>query len=341
MCFNGGKNPKKPSDGGAVTPCPCSVNIDTRPVVVCVCPDCTKTDGLAAVGAPSGGTFAWTTADDSIATVSGSGDSATVTGVAAGVTTVTVEYTCAGGSSSCTASVSVTVVKIELELKNSETIVASPENEDYDTEKAAAGTDKLGPLPMGQGRADAPFKDNSYISPLMVIGTISPAAAAGLTFRWKRLLTRRSWFIRKDPSADKWKVTQDARRGFPDDDTGDDAFNDPTPSANMKIYIYDNSGDYFPSNPLNKVGDYIYHEKDFTYRVDLSRRGSWITCAQFHVGQKIIAKRKATTGRVADDWDGVENSTAVRTLSVDVTEAKVRSIVGGSWPIEIDAGANH
>jgi hypothetical protein len=30
----------------------------------------------------------------------------------------------------------------------------------------------------------------------------------------------------------------------------------------------------------------------------------------------------------------------VRTFTAQVTEAKVRAIVGGSWPIEIDAHAN-
>jgi hypothetical protein len=177
----------------------------------------------------------------------------------------------------------------------------------------------------------------------MMIGTVSPDAAKSLTYRWKRLLNGQSWFIRKDPGANKWKVTNDSRQGTaagPEDDTGAGVFNDPTPSATNKIYIYDDPGDYYPNNPLNRVGDYAYYEKDFVYRVDLSRRGSWITCAQTHVGQKTLAKRKATTGRVADDWDGLENSTAIRTLDYKITEAKVRAIVGGNWPIEIDANAN-
>lgn len=59
-----------------------------------------------------------------------------------------------------------------------------------------------------------------------------------------------------------------------------------------------------------------------------------------NVGQKTIAKRKATTGYVPDDWEGIENSNAERILGCTISEAEVREMVGGDLPIEIDPGAN-
>lgn len=332
------------SDGGACIdggspPC-CQVTLSPNPLFVCAgCTGGGQTDIVKATGSPGGGTFAWSSDDSSIAAVAGTGDVVTVSGVAPAVTRITVSYNVNGHT--CSASVPVTAVRVVLELKNTGKIVPTPENSTYAADKSAAdGIDDLGALPMGKGRGDAPFKNNSNISPLMVIGTVSPVAAVGLTYRWKRLINSRKWFIRKDPGADKWKVTQASRQGFPSDDTGSGVFNNPVPNANRKIYIYDNSGSFVPSDALNKIGDYIFHEKDFIYRVERDRRGSSIICAEFHIGQKIVTKRKAATGRVSDDWDGLENSTAVRTFTAQVTEAKVRAIVGGSWPIEIDAHAN-
>jgi len=316
----------------------CTVTLSPKPLVVCVCGSCYQTEVLTATGSPAGGTYTWQSSDSSIATATGSGNTATVKGVAPGVATITVTYN-APGCGPCTDTVKITVIKIDLELKTTGTIVAAPENEDYADEKAAAGgVDTLGPLPMGQGRGD--FPGQAYTCPIMVIGTISPASAVSETFRWKRLLTRRSWNIRKNAAGTGWDVTQRTRRGFPDDDTGADSFNDPTPSATRKIYIYDDSALLPGSVAADKVGDFIYEEKDFTYRVDVTVRGSWRTCAEKHYGQSIKVKRKATTGTTASDWDGLENSFAERTLSATIDEAKVRGIVAGALPITIDAHAN-
>lgn len=344
MCLTGCS---KPSGSGAdagsptagtSTPCPsCKVTINPRPLVTCVCVGVNQTEGVTATVSSLGGNFSWTSSNPSVATVSGGGSSGTVRGVTAGTVSIMVTYNISGCT--CTDTVPLTVVRIDLELKNTGTIVSAPENEDYATDKAAAGgVDTLGPLPMGQGRGDFPGK--AYSSPLMVIGTVSPAVASSLTFRWKRFISRRSWNIRKDVGGTKWVVTQRTRRGFPDDDTGADAFNDPTPSANRKIYIYDNSALLPQNNPLDKVGDFIYEEKAFIYRVERNLRGTWLTCAEMNVGQIIIVKRKAVTGTLTSDWEGIENSTAVHTLSALVTDAKVRGIVGGSLPIQVDAHAN-
>jgi len=278
-------------DGGS--PACCQVTLSPNPLFVCAgCAGGGQVDIVKATGSPGGGTFTWSSDDSSIATVAGAGSAVTVSGVAPGVTKITVSYSVSGHT--CSASVPVTAVRVDLELKNTGKIVPVSENSTYPIDKiAAGGTDDLGPLPMGQGRGDAPFKGNSYVSPLMVIGTVSAGAAAGLTYRWKRLLNARKWFVRKDPSADKWKVTQASRAGFPSDDTGDGRFNNPVPNSNRKIYIYDPTGSYIPNDALDKIGDYIFQEKDFIYRVERDRRGDWIICAEFHVGQKIIARRKA------------------------------------------------
>jgi hypothetical protein len=344
MCSCGGNRPRNPSGGSStqpatpLVPCEtCTVTQSPKPLVVCVCGSCYQTEAVTAAGSPGGGTYTWQSSNPAFATVTGSGSTANVTGVAPGVATITVTYNAAGCS--CIDTVNITVVKITLELKNSGTIVASPENEDYATEMASAGgVDTLGPLPMGQGRQD--FPDQAYTCPIMVIGTVTPAVAVSQTFRWKRLISRRSWNIRKNAAGTGWNVTQRTRRGFPDDDTGGNSFNDPTPSATRKIYMYDCSALVPGNQAADRVGDFIYEEKDFTYRVDIEVRGTWHTCAEKHYGQAIKVRRIATTGTTATDWAGVENSFAELTLSATINEAKVRGIVGGALPITIDPGAN-
>jgi hypothetical protein len=232
---------------------------------------------------------------------------------------------------------------VELELKNTGTIVASPENEDYDSEKkSAGGTDQIGPLPMGQGRGE--FPGLAYTSPIMVIGNVSPKPIpTDVEFRWKRMITRRSWFILKNAAGTEWYVTQRTRR-VNEDDTGGDAFNDPTPSLALgKIYIYDCSALLPASGAASvKVGDYIREEKAFRYSVEYRvNGGAWSECASKNVGQIIRVSRKATTGTVVDDWEGLENSNAERLLDALIDEADIRGTVGGTLPIIIDVNANN
>jgi hypothetical protein len=268
--------------------------------------------------------------------VAGSGTSATVSGAGPGVTTIRVDYSPTGCT--CFHTVKVTAVKVLLQLRTSGTISADNPKK-ANCKASAGGVDTLGPLPMGDGRAD--FPNLAYTSPCEVVATVSPPAATSLTFRWKRLISRRSWNIRRNAANTRWTVTQRSRRGFPDDDTGADAFNSATPNSSRKMFIYDCSALLPGTAAADKAGDFIYEEKDFTYRVERQHRGSWITCAEFRAGQRIIVRRTATTGVVKNDWTGVENAFAVRTLSATVTEAEVRGIVGGTDPIDIDANANN
>lgn len=345
--MSGGRTTTSPTSGsgasptGAATTCPtCNVTISPTPLVVCAgCTGGTQTETPTASASPAGGTHAWSSASAATATVTGSGASVTVRGVAPGDTTVRDDYT-ASGSCPCHAVVPVKAVQVILVLRNSGKVTAAPENSTHDADVAASGgVDDLGPLPMGQGRGD--FPGAAYTSPLEVVATVSPSGASGVSFRWKRLITRRSWNLRHDAANARWTVTQRSRRGFPDDDTGDASFNNAVPNANRRMYIYDDSA-LLPGNvAADRVGDFLHEQKDFTYRLERDNRGTWVPCAEFHVGQVITVRRIATTGVTATDWSGVENSTAVRTVSATIDEAKVRAIVGGTDAITIVATANN
>jgi hypothetical protein len=318
---------------------PCTVQITPTPLVVCAgCTGGTATETPTATGNPAGGDFAWSSGDTTIATVTGAGASATVKGSTPGTTTIKAAYTPDGPT--CSATVPVIAVRVLLELHNTDHVTPAPENSTHDADvDASGGADGLGPLPMGQGRAEHPGK--AYTSPLEVIATVTPDEATTLTYRWKRFITRRSWNIRHDPATKTWNVTQRTRRGFPSDDTGDDSFNDAVPNANGRMYIYDDSALTPESIPANRIGDYIYEEKDFTYRVERDNRGTFVICAEIRVGQIIKVRRIALTGTTVTDFAGLENSTAIRTVTATIDETKVRGIVGGTDAINIAANANH
>ena len=234
------------------------------------------------------------------------------------------------------------VMKVTLSLRNTGTIEASPEFEDYaNCTGAAGGIDDLGPLPMGDGRGD--FPDEAYTSPVLVVADVEGNMSTTV-FRWKRFITRRSWIFEKNGAGTQWEVEQRSRRGFPDDDTGAATFNDASPSvAHNRLYIYDNSA-LLPasgSSAALSVDEFVNEEKNFTYQVDFQRNAVWLKITEKDVGQIITAKRKDTTGTVSSDWTGIENSTALRTVSATITEAEVRAIVGGALPIVLDANANN
>jgi hypothetical protein len=319
--------------------CPnCIIRIYPNPVVVCICPGGCGQQPMTWEGSFSGAhQCAWRTDHPNIATVSDTGLDTIVRGVAVGETRVTATYTSPNGP--CSDTVPVFVLRVDLELRNRGPIVPAPENEDYAREcHATGGIDLLGPLPMGQGRWERPRE--AYVTSLMVVGTILPQSATVLaTFRWRRLLTRRSWNIRRTTDGSRWIVSLRDDSGFQANDTGTENFNDATPSSTGRIYIHDSTG-IFPGNDRqDRVGDFIYSEKAFLYRVERRLADRWITCAELDVGQVILARRQAMTGDVPADWDGRENSTAVRRLEVGITEPKVRSIVGGTLPIQIEPGA--
>lgn len=287
-----------------------------------------------------GGTVRWSIGDPTRASISASGNTATIRGLHPGVTTV--EATLTSGGTTATATARLLVTFVQLLLQNTGTIVAAPENEDEATETAAAGgTNALGPLPMGTGRADPPFAGASYISPIMVVGRVfPPEAARRFTLRWQRLVTSRSWRIRRNAAGSRWAVTFRNLAGPLDDDTGSAAFNDATPSTpGHRLYMYDNPGLFLGAETI-ATGEFIHLRNDFIYRVFVRLNGTWTLCSAIHVGQAIIARRIATAGTVATDWTGVENSLAIRRLDMRITEGHVRAIVGGADPIDIAAGAN-
>lgn len=200
--------------------------------------------------------------------------------------------------------------------------------------------DDLGPLPMGKGRADYPGTE--YTAPIQVIGTVPNVP--NKHWRWKRLISRRSWFIRQNAQGNGWDVTQRSKRGAPPppvDDTDPGGYNDDTPSPTGKIYIYDCSALILDPGATTAVGDFVYEEKQFTYQIESDAGGSWQVVGTLDVGQKIIAKRIAQTGTVVNDFKDVENSNNVRVLDAQINDAEARAIVGGSLPITIDPAANN
>jgi hypothetical protein len=285
-----------------------------------------------------GGTVRWSIADPTRAHITGAGNTATIRGRHPGVTAVRAELT--SGSTRVVATARLLVTFIKLRLRATGRIEPAPENEDAAAEAASAGgTDALGPLPMGDGRQELP--GGAYTAPILVHGRVFPAESARrFTFRWQRLLTRRSWYFRRDAAAKQWNVTQRSSRGPLADDTDGGDFNDSTPSSpSRRIYMYDCSALALAGETVS-VGDYVHEKKDFVYRVFVRLDGVWVLCSAIHVGQILTAKRKATTGTVSSDWTGVENSNAIRRLDHTVNEAQVRTIVGGSDPIALALGAN-
>lgn len=320
---------------------PPTITLSAPEVLVCVGGINNATVTATTTG---GGTVQWSIQDPTRASITATGNTATIRGKHPGVTTVRAELT--SGSTTVTATARLLVIFVQLVLRNSGTIEPAPENEDEADERVTSGTNVLGALPMGDGRAESPGED--YTAPIMVIGRVFPAEAARrFTFRWQRLITRRSWSFRRDAAGPRWNVAQRSRRGPLDDDTGDPEFNDATPSTpGRRIYIYDNSALTRPPSGINMaaepfaVGDFAHEKKDFIYRVFVRLNGVDVLASAIHVGQIITARRTATSGTVATDFVGVENSNAIRRLNPTINEAQVRAIVGGTDPITIAANAN-
>ena len=91
-----------------------------------------------------------------------------------------------------------------------------------------------------------------------------------------------------------------------------------------------------PAAKPTSIGDFIIEKKQFKYDVYTDAGNGpnlWTLGRTLQVGQKIIVKRIATTGNVAEDFEGVENSNKVRVLEMTLTEAEVRDIVGPGLPI--------
>jgi len=192
---------------------------------------------------------------------------------------------------------------------------------------------------MGTGRWEWPRQ--AYTAPIQVIGTTP--SIPNVSWRWKRLISRRSWVIWKDADGNGWTVAQSDKLGAPPppvDDTKSPQFRDETPSPAGKIYIYDSSGILPAKEIYTDVGDYLYAEKQFTYQIETNAGGNWQKVAELDVGQTIITKR-ISAGSTAASFEGIENSNQVRKLDVVISESEVRQIVGGSLPILIVQTANN
>ena len=239
------------------------------------------------------------------------------------------------------------VGQVEMKLRTTGRIEPAPENSAYEWCKAGAGgTDLLGALPMGDGRGEAPGA--AYTSPVQVTAKIP--VASNLTWRWKRTFYTRSWFIRNVGGT--WKVALRSKLGSPNDLQPDgpsiDACDNTPSQTTGLIYTYDNSavGPAIPApgQPTLQVGEYVWQEKQFTYQVECNDGANWRKAGTLDVGQRIIAKRFQVTGNTgseAKDFQGVENINAIRVLDMQITVEKVRAIVGGTAPIEIDPSANN
>lgn len=102
---NAAKNQPATPPGNAVQPCTnCSVTVTPSPLKIC---DTTTPKDLTATGTPTGGSFDWSSEDETIATVAGTGKTAKVSGVGAGKTKVKVTYTVSGCTCSAEAEANV------------------------------------------------------------------------------------------------------------------------------------------------------------------------------------------------------------------------------------------
>ncbi len=243
-----------------------------------------------------------------------------------------------GGGETITVAPAATDALVKMELRANGKIEPAPENSSYEMCKlVAGGIDDLGPLPMGKGRQD--FPDKAYTAPIQIIGTVP--ALANVQWQWKRTITFRSWYIRQNAQGNGWTVSVRRPKIGPRSDKATTNFEDFTPSAAGKIYIYDNSALGPADGPPNStaVGDFVYEKKQFMYEIENNAGGNWTVLGKLDVGQKLIAKRIALTGTVATDFQGIENSNQERVLDLTITEAEVRAIVGGTLQITIEPTA--
>lgn len=221
----------------------------------------------------------------------------------------------------------------------------------YDNSAADAGTNLGVATPMGAGRNNnAP--DNAYSFVLMAAAKAPP----GFQYQWERFIQRRSWYIKKTTSGTNsfWDVSWRSSRGFSDNDTNDlkntGDFDDSTPSSvKHEFYSHDSSalGYGLAGDSSMNTNDCIHEEKNFIYKVQISPDGiNWTDAATMPVAQSETITYIATQGSAATDWAGVPNFTGGNTMtqgasnSLQITTAKVQSIVGTSLPITIETNAN-
>jgi hypothetical protein len=90
---NAGPGANKPG-GGAVQPCTaCTVTLAPKDIKLC---GAAKTQVVTATGTPAGGTYAFSSGDNAVASVAGSGNKGTITAVKQGTAVIAVTYSATG-----------------------------------------------------------------------------------------------------------------------------------------------------------------------------------------------------------------------------------------------------
>jgi hypothetical protein len=130
-----------------------------------------------------------------------------------------------------------------------------------------------------------------------------------------------------------WKVVL----AFPRDQNDDPQTNhqDVTPSAAGRIYTGDASGVDLPleANPLN-VGDFLYYEKLFTYKLKCTAPNGSFEIGSFKVAQIIGLKRTGQNGN-ASDYQPIMNTNFQGGVDVSISQQEVWSLTGNRAPVQL------
>jgi hypothetical protein len=198
--------------------------------------------------------------------------------------------------------------------------------------------DQLGALQMGYGRASLP--GGAYVAPVEVYATVP--TVPGISWEWKRHVKAASWRLRFERSdgvngplsgPHVWKVVL----AFPRDQNDDPQTNhqDVTPSAAGRIYTGDASGVDLPleANPLN-VGDFLYYEKLFTYKLKCTAPNGSFEIGSFKVAQIIGLKRTGQNGN-ASDYQPIMNTNFQGGVDVSISQQEVWSLTGNRAPVQL------
>lgn len=100
LCSNRGFGIRKAGWWGCTPPPPPSTDVQPPRVLISPKPifvALSKMQGVSATGSPTGGTYSWNSSNTEVVTISGSGNSVTLSGVAVGTATITVSYSAIDG----------------------------------------------------------------------------------------------------------------------------------------------------------------------------------------------------------------------------------------------------
>lgn len=203
---------------------------------------------------------------------------------------------------------------------------------------SAAGNDILGPLPLGNARPNRSY--NYGASMLLQVEVPSVEESPFFTYSWKRRYKVHEWLVARSTDGTRWVVFDQRNTTEWENDTSPAKNCTITPSAKNRLYIFDNPGtdlraftdSDLPMNPNANIGDYAFTETILETTLVVAA-GESIEMLTFPVGQTIIARRDALTGVWSQDWAGLRNVIDVTIPDLELTEAEVRSIVGGTLPI--------